>query len=390
MKAQDIDLLDPTPFAEDREHELYALLRRDDPVHWNPEPGGQGFWALTRYAEVSEVLKRPTLFISGKGTQIPDKRAEGKGRPSLHNADPPEHTELRAAVNPAFRSRRLKHWEAPVRAIVGDLLDRVDPGEPFDFVDQVAVPLPMTVLGKLLGVEEPMWPKLVEWTNAMTGSDEAVQKAARTELFEHYRGLAAARREDPQDDLTSVLVHGRFTGGRQLDQEQLDAYFVLLTIAGNETTRNLLSGSFHELCQRPEAYAWLREDPSRLDVAIEEFVRWVSPVIHMRRTATEDTALDGTPIAAGDKLVLFFAAANRDETAFERADELVLDRHPNPHLGFGQGIHFCLGAHLARLEVKVFYEELMKRYDTLERLAPATRVPSNWFRGVSALPARVA
>jgi len=391
MKLAEIDLLDPQLFAQSREHDAFATLRRESPMFFHPEPGdGRGFWAMTTYEHVSAVARNHEAFSSAGGTQIADRRAEGKGHPSIHNSDPPLHTALRGVTQPSFKMRKLKLREEPVRRTVQSLLNDCPRGEPFDFVEMVSIHLPMTVFGELLGVPEADRTKMVDWTNAIAVAgvnDPEMQERARAELFAYFRDLVKKRREHPEEDLTTVLAHGEIDG-RPMTQEEIDPYFILLVIAGNETTRSLLSGGLEELLRHPEQVAALRADPSKLPVAIEEMVRWISPVIHMRRTALRDVEMGGETIREGDKVVLWFSSANRDEHAFPNASRFDASRTPNPHLGFGQGIHFCLGAHLARLEVRAFFEEAFRRYGRMEVLGPAVRESSNWFRGVSALPVR--
>ncbi|GAC1469693.1 MAG: cytochrome P450 [Ktedonobacteraceae bacterium] len=382
----DINLLDVNLFREGREHDAFRTLRELAPVYYNPEPQGPGFYALTRYAHISEVLRDNTRFSSARGTQIVDKRAEGEGHPSIHNADPPLHTKLRAVAAPGFRRKLLQERRDGIRADVCRLLDATPVGEPFDFVSHVAVRLPMMVLAEFLGVSEEQREKFVDWTNIMSsGSASAVQQAtARHELFAFVHTLTTAKREDPQDDLASHLSTA-LVDGEPLSEEQLNAYFMVMIVAGNETTRNLVSGGLEQLCLHPESLDRLRADPALIPAAVEEMVRWVSPIIQMRRTATADGDLFGQPIHAGDKVVVYFASANRDEAMFDRPGEFLIDRYPNPHMGFGLGIHNCIGAHLARLEAHVFFEELLARYQTFRLHGRGERLASNWFAGTTQL-----
>ena len=380
----DINLLDVNLFLEGREHEAFRKLREVAPVYYHPEPDGPGFYALTRYAHVSEVLRNHTWFTSAKGTQIADRRAEGEGHPSIHNADPPLHTKLRAVAAPGFRRKLLQDRRDAIRADVRSLLDSTPTGEPFDFVSRVAVRIPMMVLAEMLGVSEDQREKFVYWTNIMSSGSPEQQASARSDLFAFVRTLTDAKRKNPVDDLATHLST-TLVDGEPLTEEQLNAYFMVLIVAGNETTRNLLSGGLEQLCLHPESIKRLQADPSLIPAAVEEMVRWVSPIIQMRRTATADGDLFGQPIKAGDKVVVYFASANRDEAKVTRPDDFLIDRYPNPHMGFGHGIHNCIGAHLARLEAQVFFEELLARYSTFRLQGRGERLASIWFAGTTRL-----
>ena len=271
-------------------------------------------------------------------------------------------------------------------ALVRALLDATPVGEPFDLVELVSVKLPMTVISDLMGFPLELRDDIVVRANTMsdTGASAEEKSRARAWLFDAFHELAAKRRASPQDDLTSELAHGHLDG-EPLTDAQLDPYFMVLTVAGNETTRNLISGGYEELCANPGSFERLREDPALVATAVEEMVRWVSPMIHMRRTATRDCEIAGVPIPAGAKVVACFASANRDEREFPRADAFEIDRRPNFHLGFGQGPHFCIGAHLAKLEARVFFEELTARFRRFAIHGRGERLPSFWFAGTTKL-----
>ena len=386
QKGRDIDLLDVNLFVERHEHEVFRQLRDEAPVHFNPEPDGPGFYALTRYDHIKAVAQDHVRFCSGKGTQIRDKRAEGTGHPSVHNADPPIHGALRKVGMPPLRRSVIEGRGARIRGIITDLMEATPRGDYFDFVEAISVKIPMIVFADVLGVPDDMQLTMVHWANTMSDvlASDAEQATARADLFAYFRRLAAEKRADPQEDLASALVTAEIDGAR-LTEEQLDAYFMVLTVAGNETTRNLLSGGLEQLCRQPRDMARLREAPGLIPKAVEEMVRWVSPVIQMRRTAIEDSDLFGVPIAAGTKVVLYFASGNRDERMFDRAGDFIIDRQPNAHMGFGIGPHFCLGAHLARVETQIFFEEFFKRYSACEIEGLGDRLPSNWFAGTAKL-----
>ncbi|MEE4154666.1 MAG: cytochrome P450 [Erythrobacter sp.] len=383
-----IDLLDLAPFEATREHELFAELRASPGLYFNPEPDGTGFWSATRHADVVAAARDHRLFVSGQGTQIRNRRAEGHGAPSVHNADPPLHGKLRAIAMPGLSREAIAARADRFGAIVNTLIAQAPRGEPFDFVERIAVRLPMLAIAEILGVPPEDAPELVDHANLMSDvrAGDTEQAAARERLFGYFRNLAEAKRRAPGDDLASRLVTARLDDA-PLEQQLLDAYFMLITIAGNETTRFLVTGGLDQLV-RQGAWPVLRDNPALASAAVEEMCRFVSPVTHMRRTAARDTELAGTQIKAGDKLVLWFASANRDAAVFDRADELVLDRAPNPHVGFGVGAHFCLGAHLARLESRMLLEAMARDLTDIEIIEPPERLPSNWFTGWTAMKVR--
>jgi cytochrome P450 len=384
----EIDLLDLGPFEATREHELFAQLRASPGLFFNPEPNGAGFWSATRYADVVEAARNHQVFVSGQGTQIKNRRAEGHGAPSVHNADGSLHTKLRAIAMPGLSRKAIAARADHFQSIIDKLLADTPRGETFDFVERVAVRMPMLVIVDILGVPPAEAPDLVDCANLMSdvrASDDE-QAAARQQLFDYFRTLAELKRKAPGDDLASRLVTAQLDNA-PLEQQLLDAYFMLVTIAGNETTRFMVTGGLHQLVAQ-ESWPELRDNPELCASAVEEMCRFVSPVTHMRRTAASDTEIAGTSIAAGDKLVLWFASANRDETVFAKADRLVLDRKPNPHVGFGVGAHFCLGAHLARLESRMLLETMARELTTIEIVDEPERLPSNWFTGWTTMKVR--
>ena len=377
-----VDLLDLSIFTESVEHDRFRHLREENPVAFNPEPDGPGFWSLTRYDHVAEAARDHSRFLSGQGTQIKDRRAEGHGHPSVHNSDPPLHSQLRNIALPALSRASLIGREQRFREIADDLVAASPKGETFDFVEAIAIKLPMMVIAEVLGVPTGDCERLVGWANLMSDvrADNEAQAAARANLFDYFRWLADAKRADPADDVASALVAAQIDD-QPLHEQALDAYFMLLTVAGNETTRFLLTGGLAQLLRQPDEMARLRADPRLTDKMIEELCRFVSPVSHMRRTAAHDTDLFGTAVPQGAKVILWFSSANRDGRQFVDPDQLVIDRRPNAHLGFGLGAHFCVGAHLARLETKLFFDAFLARISKAELVAEPTRLPSNWFTG---------
>ncbi len=394
MPAHDVDLLDLTAFEEGTDGAVFRVLREVDPLHWNDEPDGPGFWSVTRYEDVKTVASDYELFTAVEGTQIKSRRAEGEGERSIHHLDPPRHGQLRRIVVPHVRPARIRSLESDIVAVIDDLLDGAVGAGEFDFVARIAAQLPLVMIGRLLGAPVEDCPHLLRWTNQMASEDpdysEGPQTAvkAREQVFAYFRDLEAQRRGCPVDDLVSVLTAAQIDG-IPLNRGQLDAYYLLLMISGNETTRNLLSGAMVTLNDHPDQWALVRQQPERISALVEELVRWVSPVLSMRRTATRDLEMHGRTVRAGDKVVMWYCSANRDERVFRDAGRFVADRTPNEHMGFGWGVHACLGAHLARLEARLFLRRLIERNLTIDLRGEPARLRSNFFRGIKRLPARI-
>lgn len=409
MTTPQIDLFDPTTFEHGVPHDYFAWLQEHSPVHWHPGRKGRGqlapgrveidqrgFWVLTRHQHVLAVSRDPELFSSERGTCINADMLETDLRlmqQQLIHMDPPRHTQLRKLVSRGFTPRTIGRLEVHVRELAREIVDKVaDKGE-CDFVTEVAAELPLLVIAELLGVpREDRW-KLFRWSNCLIGAEDPDYgspmdaQIAVMELFQYAMALAEKRRHDPRDDITSTLIHAEVDGER-LSAVEYNMFFFLLVIAGNETTRNAISGGMKALCEFPRERARLLAQPELFETAVDEMVRWVSPVMQFRRTATRDAELEGQRIAEGDKVVMFYGAANRDPHAF--ADPLRFDvaRDPNPHLGFGFGLHFCLGASLARMEMRCMFEELLRRLPDLELAGPVARLRSNFINGIKSMPVR--
>jgi cytochrome P450 len=330
---------------------------------------------------------------SHAGTEIASRRAEGEGQHSIHNMDEPDHGKMRSVIAGQFTRRAVLRLLPRIQEISEALLDEMVDRRECDFVEQAASKLPLLIVAELLGVPREDAPLLFDWTNQFVSLDPEIDNAdrragARQELSGYFRALAQERRRSGADDVVTALVRASL-GDRSLTDEELDPYFILLVVAGNETTRNLMSGGLWGLASTAGAFDQLRNSPNQLDTAVEEMLRWVSPVINMRRTALCDLEWHETRISAGDKVVLWFGSANRDERVFDEPDTFKVDRHPNDHLACGWGNHFCLGAHLARLEVKTFFAEVLRRGLDIYVTTPPVRVMSNWFRGIRTLPVQV-
>jgi cytochrome P450 len=382
--AADIDLLDLSAFTASQEHVLFRELRDQPTIHFNPEPDGPGFWSLVRYDHVSEAARDHARFLSGHGTQIKDRRAEGHGHASVHNSDPPLHGQLRNIVLSALSRSAIMRREERIADIAKSLVANVPHGEAFDFVERIAIKLPMMVIADVLGVPLEDSEALVDWANLMSDvratNDE--QAEARAALYDYFRKLSEHKRAMPADDVASSLA------AANMHAEALDAYFMLLTVAGNETTRFLLTGGLAQLARQPGDFLRVSNDRTLIAPLIEEMCRYVSPVTHMRRTTSAAMELYGTPVPPGAKIVLWFASANHDERQFADPERLVIDRKPNAHVGFGQGAHFCVGAHLARLETKLFLNAMFDAVGSMEVLGQPERLPSNWFTGWTGLQVR--
>jgi cholest-4-en-3-one 26-monooxygenase len=389
-------------------HAAWKRLRKESPIHWFDVPGGVGFWAVTRREDIVWISKQPARFTNGPRLAVFEEGGPVEGERTfvrqLLNMDPPDHALYRGKASSWFTPRSIQRRSEEVRRIAHELLNKMaGDGEvrEGDFVRDLAAPLTLGVLADMLGVPQADWPKMFEWTNRVAGSADpefqvdgeegstpfASIEETRNELFSYFAELAAERRKDPRDDIVSVLANSTIDGAPMPPLELL-SYFFVLVVAGNETTRNAASGGLLALIENPDEFAKLRADPGLLNPAVEEIVRWTTPVIQFCRTAAEDVELHGKKIRKGDAFCLFYPSANRDEEVFEDPDRFHVDRRPNPHLGFGIGEHFCLGANLARLELRVIFGELAARLDEIELAGPYDRMRSSFLGGVKRMPIR--
>jgi cytochrome P450 len=389
------DVSDPATFAEGFPHDVFRRLRRESPVHWQARDqyGARGFWIVSRYDDVKQVSKSPRLFCSERGTNIRDPQGmQGGGRMMLM-MDPPDHVRFRKLVTSGFTPRRIDAIEPHVREIVDAILDQVAGKGECDFVTDVAAELPLRVIAEFLGVPEGDRHKIFDWSNRLIGFEDpefmkdAANFTAALEMYGYADRLAEERLANPQDDITTLLLHAE-VDGEKLSRPEFSAFFLLLAVAGNETTRNLISHGMRLLIEHPEARERLLADRSLLPTAIEEMLRFSPPVMYFRRTATQDSEIAGTKIAAGDKVTVWYPSANRDEAVFERPDEFDVARHPNDHLAFGIGEHFCIGSHLARLEIRVMFEKLLERLPDIQPNGPVRYLRSHFINGVKSMPVR--
>ncbi|MEN8160004.1 MAG: cytochrome P450 [Myxococcota bacterium] len=385
------DVSDPDTFEKGFPHDVFRELRREAPVHWHEGDyqGGRGYWIISRYETIKTISRQPLLFSSASGSGFEDDRGDFV---SMIAMDPPAHRRYRALVAGGFTPRQIAAQEPHHREIVREILDAVQSQGRCDFVTDVAAKLPLRVIAELLGVPQEACDDLFTWSNRMIGLQDSeyggsMEDAAQAaqEMFVYANGLAEERLAAPQDDLMSAILHGHAAGER-LGTVEFDSFFLLLALAGNETTRNLISHGLLLLLEHPEALAKLRRDPSRLRAAVEEMLRFSSPVMYMRRTAIEDTELEGQRIREGDKLLMYYPSANRDEDVFEAPDVFDIERKNNHHLAFGVGEHFCIGTHLARLETRVMFEGVLARLHELELAGPVSYLRSNLIDGVKHIP----
>lgn len=376
-------------------HAAFRRLRREDPLPWYPGTGGA--WCVLKHADVMTISRDPQRFTSTRGIQIgiTDANARPAGvPPTILEMDPPEHNQHRKLVIRAFTPGATAHQETMIRAIARECLDAIEPDSVTDLVEALAVPLPMFVIAEMLGVPRSDRPRFKRWSDSMIeaggGNRTPATDAALGEMLAYFAGVLAERRRAPKDDLVSTLARAEIEGEQLTDPEIL-MFCITLLAAGNETTRNLISGGSLLLMRNPEQKRRLLETPALLPNAIEEMLRWWTPVQSFTRVATRDTELRGKPIAAGDVLLLLYASANRDEEVWgDDADEFDIgrDHARKRQLAFGFGEHLCLGAPLARMEARVLFEELLARFPDFEIAGEPRKLHSRLMHGIEHLPVR--
>ncbi len=406
-----VDVASPKVYAEGVPHEALAALRRHDPVHWHPWPGTRGgFWLLSKHADVLAIGKDPKRFSSQLGhIALEDREPDAlAARQSLIETDPPEHTRLRKIVSYAFTRTKVKEYEDYTREIVRDLLGKAIAKREFDWVTEISEPVPVNVLISILGLPREDIPMLIELTSEMAAATDSEYRPdpakypsdidprllpfgtpAAQHVIEYGHEIGAQRREHPGDDLVSSLVHAEVDGER-LSEAEYANFFELFIFAGNETTRTAISHGILALMEHPDEFERLAKDPELIPTAVDEILRYATPVIYFRRTATEDLEIRGVPIQAGDRVAMWFLSANFDEEVFEDPMRFDVGRRPNPHTAFGRGgPHFCLGSFLARLEIRILLEEMLTHDARFELTGPPVRLSSNFVNGFKSMPVRV-
>jgi cytochrome P450 len=396
-----IDIYDPELYVDGPIQEIFAELRRTEPVRWQAMPGEPGYWAVLKHADVTHVARHPQLFSAEVGGVIledqPPERLE-QSRNMLLMMDPPRHTAYRKPLAESFKARVIGQMEGQIRELCRQILAGVGGGAgsgEVDFVHDVAGLLPSQVVGGLFGIPPEDWAQIRQWAEQSTSSQDPELAGERddtadfTAMAMYGMGFAARRRtEEPRDDLTSLILAGNF-GGRAMSDIEFGSFFTQLVTAGNDTTKTMLSSGLQLLLQHPDQLAEVRADPGLLPGAVEEILRYANPLHYFRRTATADTTLRGVEIKTGDKVAMWYTSANRDEDVFADPQRFDIHRQPNPHLSFGTAQHFCLGAHLARLEGRVFFEELLATVPRIEQVGEARRIRSNLNNGLKLLPVRL-
>jgi len=409
------DLLDPQRYATlGYPHEIWSRLRRESPVHWCEPLELVPFWAVTRHAHIHEISSQPEIFENGKGIvpatkEVAERIARGERGPfdmmqTIITMDPPKHRKYRKVASPYFTPQALNRIDAIVQASAKRLVNRLYESQrngegTCDFVTEIAVAHPLRILASMLGVPEADEPTILRLTQQLFAGDDpefARSEADRDEAFRalgielltFFMKIIGDRRSSPRSDLASLLANAKVDGAPMGDIETLGYYLIVFT-AGHDTTRNSLAGGMLALIENPAEREKLRRDPAgRVADAVEEIVRWTTPVNYMMRTAARDYELAGTKIRAGDRLLLFYASANRDEEVFADPFSFEIERHPNPHLGFGTGEHFCLGSHLARRSQRALFGELVGRLEEVELAGPPQRLAASFVAGVKHLPMR--
>lgn len=393
-----VDLSNGQSFAQGFPHEFFKHLRAEEPVFWHEPtehtPGGEGFWVVSRYDDIDHVFRQPGLFSSEKGpdrpyagTQLMDDKYAGQ---MMIMTDNPKHARLRALVTSGFTPSTIAKLDENVRQLAADLAGELPEGETFDFVDKVAKELPLQVICAMVGVPREDRGQLIEWLDkgVSTPSEAIIAAEYFRKVRDYGRALIHEKKQNPTDDILSNVIQARIDGESLTDRE-LESFFIMLFSAGSETTRSAIGGAMLAFIQNPEELQKLRNDPGLMRWAQEEIVRWTTPSIYKRRTAMADTEIGGRAVKANEKVTIWEMSANRDERKFDRPFTFDISRKPNRHIGFGAGVHFCLGSNLARLEIRAILEELLGRYKSFELTGEPRWTPSNRLLGLKYLPLQV-
>ncbi|HZP14453.1 MAG TPA: cytochrome P450 [Nocardioides sp.] len=398
VTLEDIDLLAAT-WGRGVPHDQFDRLRRDAPVYWHPEPNDTGFWALTKHDDVKRCSHDWRTFSSERGgTFIPtaDEMALESLRLTILNMDPPKHERYRRLVSKGFTPGMIRKLVDDIERRAVRVIDEVCEKGEVEFVEEIAAQVPVQMICEMIGLEKDVWPRMFELSNNIIGSRDdpdykelpGGSEAGAMEIFMLCDAVAEDRRTNPRDDIMTALVDAELDGER-LTNAELNLFFITLIVAGNETTRNLINHSMLALVEHPDQAQRLRDDPSLWDSAVEEMLRWGSSIHNFRRTATEDTEVRGVRIKEGDKVVMYYASANRDEEVFADPHTFDVARTPNDHVTFGGGgVHFCLGASLARAEIKATMRQVVNRLPDIELTAEPARLHSDFVNGIKTMPVR--
>jgi len=409
LGPDDADITSHDTYTRGVPHATFARLRRDDPVHWTPEADGSGFWSIVGYRDALAVSRDVATFTSAEGIRLEEMDAEeNEARKTLMEMDPPEHTRYRRLVNKGFTRRTIESYEEPIRALAAEVVERALQDDRFDFVHAIAEELPMRMLGTLLGTTEEHGRQLVAWGDALLGNTDPdftdfpvdlvdtdefrmvpFRSPAAIEIFQFAQEQASDRRACPRDDIITQLLQPAADGVPLTDRE-FNNFFTLLVAAGNDTTRYSMTHGMWTFMNHPELWQALRAQPELMESGVEEVLRTSAVTMHFRRTATRDVAFGGKPIKAGDKVVMWLNSANHDDEGFPNPWRFDLAREKNDHMAFGRnGPHLCLGAWLARMELRLVFEELLKRVDRLELNGDIQHLRSNFIAGIKTMPVRV-
>jgi len=403
VNLSEIDVFSPDLYVEGPPHEAFKVLRREAPVFFHKEPAdprtsrpeGPGFWVLSKYDDVKLASRMPQLFSSWKGGtniwDLPQPQLD-QVRLMMLNMDPPKHRQFRAIVNKAFTPRMVRGLEPRVRKLAKKIVDGIAHKGECEFVSEVAALLPMEVICEMVGIPDEDRPHIYELSNQLIGFDDpefqggiADAEVASAQMFMYAAKLAERVRRQPGDDLATALLNAEVDGER-LSEFEFNSFFLLLSIAGNETTRTVTTNGMRTLIENPAQRQLVVENPHLVESAVEEILRFAPAVHYFRRTVMQDTEIRGVKLREGEKITMWYPSANRDEDVFVNGDAFDVRRSPNEHLAFGIGEHFCIGSHLARMELNVIFEELLARVPDMELAGPVRRLRSNFVNGVKEMP----
>ncbi|MEM7287352.1 MAG: cytochrome P450 [Actinomycetota bacterium] len=409
LGPDDADITSHDAYTSGVPHATFRRLRDEDPVHWTPEKDASGFWSILRYQDALQVSRDVDAFTSEAGIRLEEMDPEeNAARKTMMEMDPPEHTRYRRLVSKGFTRRTVESYEEPIRALAAEVVERALQQDEFDFVHHIAEELPMRMLGELLGTDDEHGRQLVAWGDALLGNTDPdftdypvdlvdtdefrmvpFRSPAAIEIFKFAQEQVGDRRTCPRDDIISQLLAPAVDGVPLTDHE-FNNFFTLLVAAGNDTTRYTMTHGMWTMMNHPRLWQTLRDHPELMPTAVEEVLRTSSVTMHFRRTATRDLEFGGKQIKAGDKVVMWFNSANHDDDGFENPFRFDLAREKNDHMAFGRnGPHLCLGAWLARMEVRLVFEELMKRIDRFEPNGEVDHLRSNFIAGIKRLPVKV-